>query len=89
MEIKSLNQVCNECKARNQSILKCSLNAQSSKTQKLHKLISNKNVKHNCTINDRTSENGLERLQVKTKCRIILSNKFKETTWSNFLGLKE
>ena len=59
------------------------------KAQKLHKLISNKNVKHNCIINDRTLENGLERLQVKTKCRSILSNKFKETTWSNCLGLKK
>ena len=25
----------------------------------------------------------------KTKCRSILSKKFKETTWNNFLGLKE
>ena len=34
-------------------------------------------------------ENGLERHQVKTKCRSILSKEFKETTWNNFLGLKE
>ena len=46
-------------------------------------------VKHDCIINDITSENGLERHQVKTKCRSILSKKFKETTWNNFLGLKE
>ena len=42
------------------------------KAQKLHKLISNKNVKHNCIINDRTLENGLERLQVKTVQKYII-----------------
>ena len=36
-------------------------------------------------INDMTSENGLERHQVKTKCRSILSKQFKETTWNNSL----
>ena len=43
-------------------------------------------VKHDCIINDITSENGLERHQVKKKCRSILSKKFKETTWNNILG---
>ena len=66
--------------------MKCSLNAEA---QKLYELTSNKNVKHDCIINDITYENGLERYQVKTKCRSILSKKFKETTWNNFLGLKE
>ena len=42
-----------------------------------------------CKINDITSENVLERQQVKTKCRSVLSKEFKETTWNYFLGLKE
>ena len=66
--------------------MKCSLNAEA---QKLYKLKYNKNVKHDCIINDITSENGLEKHQVKTKCRSILSKKFKETTWNDFLSLKE
>ena len=53
-------------KVSNQSILKYSLNAEA---QKLYELTSNKNVKHGCIINDITSENGLERHQIKTKCR--------------------
>ena len=86
LEIKTLKQICNECKVSNRSILKCWLNAEA---QKLYELTSNKNVKHDCKINDMTSENGLERHQVKTKCRSILSKQFKETTWNNFLSLKE
>ena len=40
---KTLKQICNECKVSNQSIWKCSLNAEA---QKLYELTSNKNVKH-------------------------------------------
>ena len=76
LEIKTLKQTYNECKVSTRSILKCSLNAEA---QKLYELTSNKNVKHDCIINDITSENGLERHQVKTKYRSILSKKFKET----------
>ena len=67
----------------NRSILKCSLNTEA---QKLYELTSNK---HDCIINDITYENGLERHQVKTKCKRILLKKFKETTRNNFWGLKE
>ena len=56
----------------NKSILKYSLNVDA---QKSYELTSNKNIKINydCIINDVTSKNGLERHQVKTKCRSILS----------------
>ena len=77
LEIKTLKQIYNECKVSNRSILKCSPNAE---VQKLDEQTSNKNIKHECIINDITSENGLERHQVKTKCRSIISKKFKEIT---------
>ena len=38
-------------------------------------------------IKDITSGNGLERHQVKTKCKSTSLKEFKETTWDNFLGL--
>ena len=69
-----------------QNILKYSLNDEA---QKLYERTSNKNVKYDCIINDITSKNGLERHQVKTKCRSILSKEFKQTTWNNLLGLKK
>ena len=72
-------------KVINQSILKCSSNAE---VQKLCGMASKENVKHDGMINDITSENGLERHQVKTRCRSILSKECKETTWNNFFGLK-
>ena len=66
LEIKTFRQIDNEWKVSNQSFLKFSLNAE---VQKLYELTSNKNVKHDCIINDITLENGLERHQVKTKWR--------------------
>ena len=65
--------------------MKCSFNVEA---HKLYVLTSNKNIKHDCIINDITTDNGLERHQVKTKHRSILSKKFTETAWNNFLGLK-
>ena len=71
-------------KVINQSILKCSSNAQA---QELYGMASKENVKLDSIINDIT-ENGLERHQVKTRCRSILSKEFKERTSNNFFGLK-
>ena len=86
LKIKTLKQIYNECKLRNRCLLRFSLN---SKAQKLYELTSNRDNKHDCVINYITSANGLERHRVKSKCRSILSKEFKETTWNNFLGLKE
>ena len=72
-------------KVINQSILKCSPNAEA---QKLYGMASTENVKHDSIINDITSENALERHQVKRRYRSILSKEFKERTSNNFFGLK-
>ena len=72
-------------KVINQSILKCSSNAEA---QELYGMASKENVKLDGIRHDITSDKGLERHQVKTRCRSILSTESKETTWNNFFGLK-
>ena len=85
MNIKTAKLIYNECKITLRRVLRCSRNEEA---RKLCKMTTRKNVNSDTIVNKAFSQD-LPNKKMKDKCKSILNQKRTESSWDNFMGLKE
>ena len=86
LNIKSAKYTYQHCKLTVRRILKCSINDEA---KKLYDLTTTKNVRSDTIVNKAIVDSNVPSHKNKSKCTKLINIESRETTWNNFMGLKE
>jgi hypothetical protein len=86
LNIKLAKYTYQQCKLTVRRILKCSMNDEA---KKLCELTSTMNVRSDSIVNKAITDNNIPKHIIKSRCTKLINTEARETTWNNFMDLKE